>query len=102
MRIERLGDDATVADARLLYCIHHRGEGAERYVLIGADKNGLMLRVPYLLTQLCANLINVNRIVAQINPLLLVDADHQPLFGDFFYAASFWDVDLDARLKHRR
>src|SRR5207237_3837162 len=102
MRIERLGDDAYVADARLLYCIHHRGESAERYIFIGADKNGLMLRVPNLLTQLCANMINVNGIVSQINPLLLVDADNQPLICDFFYATSFGDVYLNAGLEHRR
>jgi hypothetical protein len=102
MGIERLGDDAHVADARLLYCVHHCSERPEWYVLVGADEDGLMLRVPYLLTQLCSNLINVNGIVAQINTLLLVDADNQALFRDLFYAASLWDVDLDAGLQHRR
>ncbi len=40
-------------------------------------------------------------VVAQKNPLLLVDADHQALFGDLFHRPRLGHIDLDAGLQHR-
>src|SRR5713101_6639896 len=77
MGFERLRDDAHVADAGLLDRVHYRGEGAERHVLVGANEDGLMLRVADLLTQLGSDLINIDGIVAQKDALLLINADNQ-------------------------
>src|SRR5690348_2654733 len=63
--LERLGDDAYVADPGSLDCVHHSGEGAERNVFIGAQENRLMLGIANLLPQPVANLIDVHRIVAE-------------------------------------
>src|SRR5581483_12201006 len=81
--IQRLRHDAHVRDARLLYRIHHCRECSEGHVFVGANKDGLMLRVPYLLTYLGRNFIDVDCIVPQKNALRLVNRDHQPLLGDF-------------------
>src|SRR2546422_2379435 len=102
MAFERLRDDAHVADTGLLHRIHHGGEGAERHVFIGADEDGLVLRVTDFLTQPGSDFIDVDSIVAQKDALLLVDADYQALLGDLFYGARFWDIDFNARLQHWR
>src|SRR5215470_4582476 len=50
--VERLRHDTHVADAGSLHCVHHRCEGAERNIFVGANEHGLMLRVADLLAQL--------------------------------------------------
>src|SRR6266849_9824852 len=81
MAFERLRDDAHVADAGLLDRVHHRGEGAERHVFVGAEKDRLMLRIANLLAELGSDLIDIDGIVAQKDALLLINADHQAFFG---------------------
>src|SRR3954468_8883508 len=60
-----------------------------------------MLRIANLLPQLGPNLVNVDRIISQKYLLLLIDADHHSLFGDFLHGASFRNRDLNAGLQHR-
>src|ERR1039458_5711194 len=87
MTLQRLRHNTHIHDSRLLHRIHHLSEGAEGYVFVGADENGLVLRIADLLPQPGGNLIDVDGIVPQKYALLLVHADHQPLFSDFFEGA---------------
>src|SRR5271166_2300116 len=102
MAFERLRHDAHIRDSRLLHRIHHCGEGAERDVFVRTDKDGLVLRVADLLPYLGGNLIDIDGIVAQKYALLLVHADHQPLFRDLLDGARFGHAHFDPRLQHRR
>ena len=61
-----------------------------------------MLRVANFLLKPGADFIDIDGVVAQKDPLLLVDADHQPLFGDLFYRPRFGHTYFDAGLQHRR
>src|SRR6266704_5227235 len=61
-----------------------------------------MLRIADFLLQLIRNLIDVDGIVPEKYPLLLVNTDHQALFGDFLHRAGFGNSNLDPRLQHRR
>src|SRR5262249_2190986 len=83
--LQWLGDDADVSDACLLHRIHERGKSAEGNIFVSTQINGLTLGVANLRPQARGNLVDVDGIVAQINSLLPVNAQHQPLFGDFFY-----------------
>src|SRR5215469_7786566 len=102
MGLERLRHDADVGDTRLLDRVHDRGECAEGDVFVGAEINRLMRRVANLLLQHRSNGVDVDRIVAQENPLLLVDADDQALLGDLLNGSRLGDVDFNARLQYRR
>src|SRR5215469_10387639 len=102
MGFQRLRHDADVSDTRLLDCVHHRGECAEGDVFVGAEINRLMRRIANLLLQHRGNGIDVNRIVAEEDALLLVDADDQALFGDLLNRSCLRDVDFNARLQHGR
>src|SRR5512132_3285880 len=85
MLVQWLRYDAHVTDAGLLHRIHHRSEGAERHVFVGAQENGLSLRITHLLPQLIADLVDVDRIIAQEDPLLPVDADDHAIFRDLLH-----------------
>ena len=61
MGIKRLRHDADVGDAGLLDRVHDGGKGAEGNIFIGANKNGLMLRIANFLLQLGADLVDVDR-----------------------------------------
>ncbi len=63
--LQRLGHDAHVGDAGLLHGVHHGGECAKGYVLVGAHKYGLAFGVANLLMQLRADLVDVDGIVVQ-------------------------------------
>src|SRR6266567_8691983 len=89
MGLKGLGHDAHVGNSRPFHSIHDRGKRAKGHIFIRAQENGLMLRVANLLPQLASNLIDVNGVAPQKDALLLVNADDQALFGDFFYSASF-------------
>src|SRR5581483_7625043 len=101
MGFKRLRHDADVGDARLLDSIHDGSEGAEGNIFIGAKKSRLMLRVADFRLQLRGDLIDIDGIVPKEYPLLLVDADDHPFFGDFLYCASLWYSDFDPRLQDR-
>src|SRR5580658_1715546 len=102
MGIHRLRNDADVADARRLDGVHHGGEGAKRYIFVGAQINGLMLRIANLLLEERSDLVDVDRVVAQKNSLRFIDANYQPLFGNLFDRARVGNVDFDSRLQHGR
>ena len=99
---ERLGHNADIGDARLFDRVHDGGEGAEGHVLIGAYEDELIAGIPNPLPQLGRNLIDVDGIVAQEHALILVDGDDRTLFGDLLHSAGLRNIDLDARLQHRR
>src|SRR6266498_3312851 len=100
MGIQRLSDDTDGGNPRLLDRIHHGRKRTEGDIFVGAEKYRLVLRVAYFLPQLGANLVNVDGIVAQKHPLLLVDADHQALLSDFLHRARLGNRNLDSRLEN--
>src|SRR5215475_720339 len=102
MGLERLRHDADVGDTRLLDRIHHGSECPEGDVFVGAEINRLMQRVANFLLQHRSNGIDVDGVVAQEDPLLLVDADDDALFGDLLDGSRLRHVDFNARLQHRR
>src|SRR6185437_12455190 len=65
MGFQRLGDNADIRDAGLLYGVHDRGKCAEGDVFIRADENGLVSRIANLLPQFVADFVDVDGIVAQ-------------------------------------
>src|ERR1700733_12245367 len=102
MRIHGLRDDAHIADSRLFDGVHDGREGAKRHIFVGAQINGLMLRIANLLLQGRSDLVDVDGIVAEKYFLRFIDTDHQPLFGYLFDGARVRNVDFDAGLKHGR
>src|SRR5581483_3319783 len=95
--LERLSDNAHVADAGTLDRVHDGGESAEWDVFIGTQENRLMLRIANLLPQFVADLIDVHRIVSEEDALLLVNADHHALFGDLLHGSRLGNIDFNAR-----
>jgi hypothetical protein len=59
------------------------------------------LRLLKLSCYLSTKLVNVNRTVAEIDALVLVDGDDEALLVDFLDSGGFGDVDFDARLEDR-
>ena len=72
------------------------------HVFIRAHEDELVLRIANLLLQLGADLVDVDGVVAQKHPLLLVNADHHALFGDLFHGARLGDIHFNPGLQHRR
>src|ERR1700686_4120545 len=102
MTLKWLRHNAYIRDSRLLHSIHYRCKSAERHVFIGANKDGLVLRITHLLPQLGRNLIDIDGVISEEDALLLADADAQPLFSDLFHGLRLGHTHLDARLQHRR
>src|SRR5580704_10901643 len=102
MGIQRLGHNTHVCDPGLLDGVHHRGEGTEGNIFVGADKNRLVLRITTLLSNLCRNVINVDGIVPEKYALLFVDGDHQSLFSDFLDGAGLRHADFNPGLQNGR
>src|ERR1700688_2744134 len=98
---QRLGNDAHVGNTRLLHGVHHGGESPEWHVLIRAQENKLIARIANLLVKLGGYLVNVNRVVAQEDALILVDGDHNALFTDLLDSLGFGHVDFNSRLQDR-
>src|SRR5579863_3264199 len=66
---ERLRDHADILYARLPQRVHHRGPAAEGHRLVAADVHRLMLRIFHLRKQLRAQLVDVHRLIIQIDAL---------------------------------
>src|SRR5437016_8576167 len=98
---ERLGHDAHIGDAGSLDRVYDGRESSKRNVFVCADEYRLVLRVADFLAQPGLDLVDVDRVVSEEHPLLLVDADHHALFGDLFHGAGFGNADFDPRLQHR-
>src|SRR5437868_8581618 len=64
--LQWLRHDADVGDTRLLDRVHHRREGAERNILVGAQVDLHARRVAQLFPRLRAKLIDVDGIIAQV------------------------------------
>src|ERR1700691_6706816 len=69
---QRLSNDAHIGDARLLYRVHDGGEGAERNVLIGADKDELVAGIENLLAEVCGGLIDVRGVISHEDELIFI------------------------------
>src|ERR1700730_19041065 len=74
MRVQRLSHDTHVGDARLFDCVHDGSEGAEGHIFVGANEDGLVLRVADFLLEPGTDFIDVDGIVAQKDAFLLVVA----------------------------
>src|ERR1039458_6323953 len=96
----RLSHDADVGDAGLFYCVHDSGESAEGDVLIGADKNKLVMGIANLLAKFGGDLVNVDGVVAHEDALIFVNGDNGAFLRDFFHGARLGNADFDTRLEH--
>src|SRR5438445_13260776 len=83
--IERLGHDAHIGDAGSVDRVHDGREGSKRNIFVCADEYGLVLRVAYFLAQPGLDLVDVDRVVSEEHPLLLVDPDHHALVDGLFH-----------------
>src|SRR5271155_6202207 len=72
---KRLGDYADVLYAGLAQRVHHRGPAAEGNCLVAAHVHGLMRRVFHLRKQLAAQVVDIYRLIVQIDALGLVNGD---------------------------
>src|SRR5712664_547921 len=93
-----LGDDADVTDAGLAKSIDNAGENAEGDFLVATEEDGV-LRFFQLRFHFCAELMNVDGVVAEIDFLRFVDRDDQALLGDFLNGMRFGDVEFNAGLQ---
>jgi hypothetical protein len=93
-----LGDDADVGDAGLAEGVDDGAESAEGNGFIGAEVDGVV-GVLGLLSDFVGELVNINRIVAEIDALVFVDGDDELLFGDFLDGVGFGNVDFNAGLE---
>src|SRR6476660_2683288 len=71
MALERLGHNADVCDPGTLHRVHDRGKSSEGHVLIRAHEDELARRIAHLLVQPLSDFVDVNRIVAHEDTLLL-------------------------------
>ena len=69
--------------------------------VIARSEDGV-LRLLDLSFHFCAELVNVDGIVAEIHFLRFIDRDDEPLFGDFLDGMRLGDVELNAGLKDGR
>src|SRR5579883_3435697 len=94
--VEGLSNDTDVSDTGAFNRIHDRGEGSEGDILVGANEDGLVLRVTDSLAQTSFDVVDIDGVVAEEDALLRVDADDQALLSDFFDGAGLGNVDFDA------
>src|SRR4029077_7761671 len=94
--LQRLSHDAHIRKARLLDRVHHRSESTEWHILIRSNENELAPRVADFLPQLVADFIDVDRVISQKHPLVLINRDHHALFGDLLDSAGLGYADVDA------
>src|SRR6266446_9046927 len=71
-----LGDDTNITDAGLAQSVHHAGEDAEGDFFIAAEEHSVLLLFQ-LRVDFGAELVNVDGLVAEINPLRFVDRNDQ-------------------------
>lgn len=95
---DRFGDDADVGDAGDAELVDHGGKGAEGNGFVSAEEDSVAGALE-LLFDSTGQLVDVDRVVAEINTLIFVDSDDETLLGDFLDGVSFWDIDFDAGLK---
>ena len=96
-----LGDDADITDSGLAQSVDNAGEDAEGDFLVATEEDSV-LRLFQLRFHFCAELMNVDGVVAEIDFLRFVDGDDQALLGDFLNRVRFGDVEFNAGLKDGR
>src|SRR6266849_3153487 len=84
-------------DAVFLRCDEKNPEGN----FLVAPQEHRILRLLELRFHFGAELMDVNRLITEVNLLRFVDAHHQALLGDFLDAVRLRDVHLDAGLQNR-
>src|ERR1700682_2155020 len=99
---ERLRNHADILDAGLAHGVYDQGERAEGNGFIAAQVNRIALRIVQLRVNFGAQLMDVYRIVANINTLGAVDGNDDPRLGNFLYVLLFGNVDFDSGLQNRR
>src|ERR1700683_2387475 len=99
---ERLGDHADILYARLPQGVHHGCPTAERNCFIAANVHRLMLRVFHLRKQLPAEVVDIYRLVVQVDALRAVDGDDHAHLRQLFHGFRFRDVYFDSGLQNRR
>src|SRR5271170_5013252 len=82
---ERLGDDADILYAGLPQRVYHGGPAAEGYRLVAAHVHGLMLRVFHLRKQLRAQVVDVHRLVVQVDALGFINGDDHADLGELLH-----------------
>src|SRR6266851_8666539 len=97
---EGLRDNADVVDTGLAQGIDDGGKCAEGHGLItpqeDASLSTLQLRMNFR-----AKLVNIDRVIAQVDALRLVQCDDQAILSEIFHCTGFGDVDFNARLEDR-
>ncbi len=63
---------------------------------------GVGLRIVHLRANLAAQVVDVDRVIAEVHQLRAVDGDHQARFGDFLDRLRFRQIHVDAGLQNRR
>src|SRR5690348_9996162 len=95
---EGLGDDTNVVDTGLAQSVNDRGKNAKGNRFIAAQKHAL-LRAPQLRVNSRTKLVNIDGIVAKVDPLRFVYGNNQAVLADVFHRARFRNVDFDAGLQ---
>jgi hypothetical protein len=97
-----LGDDADVGDAGLAKGIDDGAEGTEGNGFVGAEKDDVAVGIFGLFFDFGSEVVNVDRIVTEIDALIFVDGDDEFLLGDFLDGVRFGDINLDTGLQDGR
>ena len=97
--VEGLGDDADIIDAGLAESVDDCGPAAEGNGLIAADVDCLGLRPVRLGEDLSAEVVDIDRLVFEVDALCAVNGHDQADLGELFHGFRFGDVDFDAGLK---
>ena len=100
LALERLGDDADVADAGSFDGIHYGGEGAEGDCFVGADVD-YFLFVRGILGEDGGEVVDVDGFVLEEDVLVFVDGDDEVDFAELRDEAGVGNGDLDAALQNR-
>ena len=90
-----MGDDTDVGNAGLAEGVDDGAEGAEGDGFVGAEVDDVFLRLG-LFFNFVGELVDVDRVVAEIDELVFVHGYDEALLSDLFYGVGFGDVDFDA------
>src|SRR5215467_5871001 len=98
---QRLGNNTDVVDSRNAQRVDDGCKNSKGNGLVASQEHRL-LSAPELRVNFRAELVNIHRVVPEVDVLPLVDADDQAVLTDILHRFGFGDVDFNAGLQNGR
>ena len=100
--VQWLSYNAYILDAGLAHGVYDQCKGPERDGLVAAQVDGVSLRIVQLRMHLVSKLVNIDRVVPDVDSLRVIDGNHDARFGNFLHCLGLRHVHLNAGLQDRR